>query len=212
MKYFNVIESIRAIICSSFLGFFMGGLYNSLSTLISCTRRLLFVWITVLRSHSVSDFKKSTVRNDGKASAVRKNVYDLIFFTVFGVLYIFLCYLLLDGVHRFYVLIPLIVVFIISKQTLGIIFEKIILFAYNLLYPVAFLMLYVLAFPLRKAYRLAYKLFERPIKYALNLLKGIVSAIRIQKKQKQIFKYFKSTPTIFSCFFIIRQVLCVIIE
>ena len=212
MKYFNVIESIRAIICSSFLGFFMGGLYNSLSTLISCIRRLLFVWITVLRSHSVSDFKKSTVRNDGKASAVRKNVYDLIFFTVFGVLYIFLCYLLLDGVHRFYVLIPLIVVFIISKQTLGIIFEKIILFAYNLLYPVAFLMLYVLAFPLRKAYRLAYKLFERPIKYALNLLKGIVSAIRIQKKQKQIFKYFKSTPTIFSCFFIIRQVLCVIIE
>ena len=212
MKYFNVIESIRAIICSSFLGFFMGGLYNSLSTLISCIRRLLFVWITVLRSHSFSDFKKSTVRNDGKASAVRKNVYDLIFFTVFGVLYIFLCYLTLDGVHRFYVLIPLIVVFIISKQTLGIIFEKIILFAYNLLYRVAFLMLYVLTFPLRKAYRLAYKLFERPIKYALNLLKGIVSAIRIQKKQKQIFKYFKSTPTIFSCFFIIRQVLCVIIE
>ena len=212
MRYFSITVIVRAIISSTFLGFTMGGLYNSLSTLISCTVKLLGVWITVLRANSVSELKKRTVKKQSAVSAVRKNVYDLIFFIVFGVLYVFLCYITLDGAHRLYVLIPLIAVFFISKQTLGIVFEKIILYIYNAVYSLLFLILYALTLPLRITCRPVYKLIERPIKYALKLLNRAIVAMRIRKKQKQIFKYFKSSPTIFSCFFIIRQVLCAIIE
>ncbi len=198
MRYFSITEVVRAIIGSSFLGFLMGGLYNSLSTLISCTCRLLGVWITVLRSHSISNCKECTIQKKEAASVARKSVYDLMFFVVFGVLYVFLCYLTLDGAHRFYVLIPLIIVFFLSKQTLGVVFEKIILIIYNVVYRAVFFVLYVLTFPLRIVYRLTYKLLERPFKCAFKFLEHVVSAIHIRKKQKQIYKYFKSSPTIFS--------------
>ncbi len=195
MRYFSIQDVLGAIFSSSLLGLFAGGLYNSLSTLISCISGLLGILVRVLRSDSIN-CANSTVQHTTAVSAARKNVFDFIFFFATGGLYLLLCYLTLDGIHRFYVLLALIITFFISKKTLGVVFENIILFVYKIMYSIAFYIIYVLTYPLRIAFKLLRSVLRRPLMCALSLFHSFVFALHIAYKRRQIRRYFKSTPLI----------------
>lgn len=195
MRYFDIHDICDAIFSSSLLGIFAGGLYSSLSTLISCILGLFGVLVRALRSNSIR-CAKNAVRSRTAISSIRRNVYDFIFFVIVGILYVFLSYLTLDGIHRLYVLLALIFAFFISKRTLGVVFENIILSVYKVVYSILFCLTYVITYPLHLIYRLLFNLLKRPFAYAVTLFRSCAFKLRIARKQRQIRRYFKSTPLI----------------
>lgn len=195
MRYFDVYDICAAIFASSILGIFAGGIYRSLSTLISCTFGLFGIFPRALRSNSIR-FTKNVARNHIAISSFRRNVYDFLFFVIVGIFYVFLSYLTLDGIHRLYVLFALIITFFISKKTLGVVFENLILLVYKVVYSILFCFAYVTTYPLRLIYRLLFNLLKRPFAYFLALLNCCAFKLRIAHKQRQIHRYFKSTPSI----------------
>ncbi len=196
MRYFALADVARAVLFSSLLGFLMGCVYNSLSTLISCTYRLITICFDVLRSHSIKQCVKHYPPENTAVSNVKRSIYDLLFFVGCGIEYIILCYLTLDGVHRLYVLVPTVVAFFISKNTLGAIFEKLICFAYTAIYRGLFCVLYLLTYPLKVVCRLVYKLLTKPLGRLISFLKRRTDALQMRKKQRQIQDFFKSAPLI----------------
>ena len=195
MRYFDVYDICAAIFASSILGIFAGGIYRSLSTLISCTFGLFGILPCALRSNSIR-FTKNVARNHIAISSFRRNVYDFLFFVIVGIFYVFLSYLTLDGIHRLYVLFALIITFFISKKTLGVVFENLILLVYKVVYSILFCFTYVTTYPLRLIYRLLFNLLKWPFAHSVALLNCCAFKLRIAHKQRQIHRYFKSTPSI----------------
>ena len=195
MRYFDVRDICAAIFASSILGIFAGGIYRSLSTLISCIFGFFGISVRALHSNSIR-CAKNAVQDHAAISSIRSNVYDFLFFVIVGILYVFLSYASFDGIQRFYVLVTLIVAFFISKKTLGVVFENIVLLIYRVAYSILFCLTYVITYPLRLVYRLLFNLFKRPFAHAITLFASYAFKLRIAHKQRQIRRYFKSTPLI----------------
>ena len=191
MKYFALAELLRAIICSSILGFFLGCIYNSLSTLVSAISRIITVGLSVIRSHSIRDDVSGNLHKNKVTTAIQKNIYDFLFFTICGLLYLIVCYLTLDGVHRFFVLALTVASFIISKNTFGALFEKTISVIFNIIYRALFLIIYVLTYPARILARLVLKMLTRPAMRLFDWYIGIKESVHIRIKKKEIRNFFK---------------------
>ena len=195
MRYFTLTDILRAILCSSFLGFIMGGIYKSLSTLIFCIYRLLTVIFAVFKSRSILSLREqASIKPHSTGGG--KNAYDFVFFIVFGVSYILLCYIALDGVHRLYVLLPAILTFFVSKCTLGSIFEKAVFGLYALAYFITFNLLFVFSYPLRIVIRYLQRLLSVPAKRVIGWGSAVTNKKLIKKKQRQIKAFFKSASLI----------------
>ena len=191
MRYFTFSEISRALICSSILGLLAGGIYNSLSTLFSCVYRLLSLGRAVIRSTSVSQCRVHA-SIDNEHSVLAMGVFDFIFFTVLGCAHILFCYLTMDGIFRFYILITSIIAFFVSKKIFGAIFEAVIVRIYTAIYCMSFAVVFVLTYPLRLIWRLTKRIFSAPIKRAEKVITTLIISRLIAKKQKQIFIFFKS--------------------
>ena len=194
MKYFSLFDVLRAILRSSLLGFIMGGIYNSLSTIIACTCKLFGVGVYAIRSSSLSDWHKAFKPQEWRSSS--KNAYDFVFFACFGVMHIMLCYLSMDGVLRLYILIPSVITFFVSKNTVGAIFKKVIIGIYTLVYRILFFLLYVLTYPLRILGCAIITLFSPLLKRIIYIIHKTNKKLLMRKKERQIVSYFKSATKI----------------
>ena len=194
MKYFSFSDIIYALLCSSALGFIMGGIYNSLSALTGCVRKLLCVGIDAVRSPSISHCKSRSSLNKRQGASV--NVYDFVFFLSFGAMHILLCYLTMDGVQRLYILIPSIITFIVSKNTVGAAFEKIIIWIYTPVYRILFILLFVITYPLRLIV-CGMKILLTPLFKRIVLLinKTRINSLH-RKNKRQIQRFFDSAAKI----------------
>ena len=194
MKYFSFDDILYALLSSSLLGFIMGGVYGSLSTIISCTRKLLGVGVAAMRSPSLSDCRKASILQEGHSGS--RNVYDFIFFACFGATHILLCYLTMDGVLRLYILVPSIITFIVSKNTVGAIFERLFICLYTVVYRISFTLLYLLTYPLRLICRgitlMLSPLYTRIVRITIKIKNNLL----IRQKKRQIRLFFKSASKI----------------
>jgi hypothetical protein len=194
MKYFSFSDFAYALMCSSTLGLIMGGIYNSLSTIIASICKLLWVGIDALISPTISRPRAITESPVGRNAMA--NVYDFVFFLTFGAAHILLCYITMDGVQRIYIIIPSIITFIVSKNTLGALFEKIFIGIYTPVYRILFTLLYLLTYPLKLLYRgmkiLLLPLFKR---IALFIEKTRINTL-LRKKKRQLRIFFNSATKI----------------
>ena len=194
MKYFSFFDIIRAILRSTLLGLIMGGIYASLSTIISCTCKLFGVGVAATRAPTISDCRMALTLRQRRSNS--QNVYDFVFFACFGAIHILLCYLSMDGVLRLYVLIPSIITFIVSKNTIGAVFEKIIVRIYASLYRILFMLLFVVTYPLR-LFACGIKILLLPlfIRIVLIINKTRINSLH-RKNKRQIQRFFDSAAEI----------------
>lgn len=192
MKYFALGDVLYSLASLSLLGFVMGGIYNSLSTIMSAIGYLLSVGIKVARADSIHGYRKAHL-NQGKHTAT-ESIYDFIFILCYGVIFLLICYLTLDGVVRLYSLIVSVAVFFISKKTLGRMFDKIILYVSHALCKAVFCIVFVLTYPLRVIVSILSKVLSPIVRWLVSLITFIDYSISIHKTRKQMRRFFNSIP------------------
>ena len=144
MIYFESAEIFYSIIFAFLFGIITGIAYRSVYTL-GTGLILLFRAFSLLFSNikfkSILVFSVKKKSNDFK---MFNHFFDFIFFFTIGILYICLTYLTLDGVLRVYVLIIAALGFFISRNTLGVALEKIVLLFIELVNTTWTLILFIL--------------------------------------------------------------------
>ena len=191
MRYFSAYEILRAIACSSILGAIAGCVYSALSTLFSCIWRLLCIVLTVFSSTKPNQciaHASLSKRHSGIASLI----FDIIFFVGYGVAHILACYVTMDGIPRIYVIIPSIAIFFVSKNTMGEMFERLIVCLYTAIYCIAFVAVFLITYPLRILWRISKRLMTPPILYTVHLIVTLLNERLMKKKEKQIRAFFAS--------------------
>ena len=192
MKYFTLGEILSSAAGLSVLGFCMGCIYNSLSTIMSSLWYLLSVGFRVAKSNSIHGYR--TALSDHKQHTATKSIYDFIFVLCYGVFFLLICYLSLDGVVRLYSLAASLIAFFISKKTLGRMFDKIILLISRALYRAAFCIVFILTYPLRVIVSLLKKALSPLLRRIVALTSFIGYSISINKTRKQMRRFFNTIP------------------
>ncbi len=189
MKYFALGDVLYSVALLSLLGLFMGGIYNSLSTILSSIRYILSVGIRVARSNSIREC--STGLSNQKKCIATASIYDFIFVLCYGASLLLICYITLDGVVRLYSLIASLIAFFTSKKTLGRIFDKIILQLSHTLCKAVFCIVFILTYPLRIIVSILNKALSPLARRISALITFIVYSISFYKARKQMRRFFQ---------------------
>ncbi len=171
MKFFTVAEILNSVFLSAFSGVIFGCVYECFEAILSCTRKILNIFYDVIRVLPLFSRKNvnNIIKNKEcvKASAFTGNLYEGTFFFIFGIFFILLLYITLDGIFRVYILATVLIFFVLSKRYLGAPAAKAINKILNSVYTVVFWSVLILFIPPFKLFRLikgAYMKIASPIK------------------------------------------------
>lgn len=194
MIYFTTFEIIRSIIAAGSLGLFFGCFFSAAENTLA-SLKLLFALpyesYRLSKNYALLKEKRIAPRKKSPLTKIARNVFEFFFFLLFGIAYIALVYVFLDGVFRIYFTLITIFTFFVGKRFLGAPFCKI----YDLLFRGIYLVLMIslsfiyiplsfifgiiksialLAFsPLEKRYRIIYS------KYLINKKIKEISRIKL---------------------------------
>ncbi len=185
MRYFSANEILISLIFAIFFGIASGGLYKSAECLTSSVRSVLSTVTSVWKASSIFDLNKEKSEQNNKMIHIKQNTFDFFFFIFLGTLYIFLCYLTLDGVFRIYMLIFAAASFFISKKTLGVLFRRVITFVFTILRWLVFVILYILTLPIKVTFRAVVRILSPPIRRILFCIKKRKSIGLANKKYRE---------------------------
>ena len=186
MKFFSAVEILNSLFFSMFFGIISGCIYKS-SVFIMCAIKKTF--LIPFDSFKLScDFSLNKVkykwntRSKLKLNLIEKIIFEAILFSIFGLSTLFIIYIFLDGVFRFYIILTVVIFFIISVKTIakwgGIVFEKI----YGKIYFIELLFFSSILLPITKVLLFIYTKLAKitaPIKIKYKISKSIC----IEKKK-----------------------------
>lgn len=160
MRYFSVYEIIRSIFFSALSGVVLGCIYKaSVCVLVAIKSCVLFIpsvinllpGFKISRIHELIRFQK--IHSINPAS---KNVFEFCLFLFFGIYFILLNYIILDGIFRIYILFILIAMFFVAIKTFGKFFSYIFYRSFDLIYFSALFIACVMLFPIYNILRLIF--------------------------------------------------------
>ena len=194
MKYVALADILSSVAQLSLLGFFMGCIYNSLSSIISFVWYILSVGIRVAKSNSIHGYR--TGPSSKEQCIATDSIYDFIFVLCYGALFLLICYLTLDGVVRLYALIASLIAFFISKKTFGRMFNEAILRLSCALCRIAFCIVFILTYPLRTIVSILKRVLSPVMVRIISLTNRMAYTMSIYKTRKQTQRFFNSIPKI----------------
>lgn len=175
-------EILLAVCISFFFGLLFGGAYHSFSAIIASIKNLLLLEINVLKAKSISEYKKGKIIDSSTKKFVGRNVYDFFFFLIFGLSYLIICYVITDGVFRFYLFAITVITFFFSVKTIGSLFQRIILWFFYFIYSFAFALAYILNYPLKLLIGCLKSPISRLCGYLLKNMRSIKGKLAFKRK------------------------------
>ncbi len=180
MIYHSFNEFLFAILVFLIYGIITSGIYISQNVLISWTKRFIKIPIITFKNNKIFSNKKHK-----NSLLLRYHITDFILFTLFGIGYIVLQYIALDGAFRIFFLLIFLFGFYISQNSIGQLIKFILNFILKLLYEIAFRIFNIFVFPIRFIIKLILKLFF-PIGRAIKGYVKIFRKNKISKKNTKI--------------------------
>ena len=187
MKYFELVDVLRAVIVSFFYGAVFGGVYSSYNAITDGVCRFFLLPLSVLSASGISEMQREDEKKGKRRFKARQNASDFVFFLILGFSYILMTYILLDGIFRVYVLLLFLIGFFLSRKTLGALFEKVFKFLFDIAYKLSFVAFYVLVFPLKQFFKkviMPFCVILLNIKQKSKSKKMLIKKIRRIKKSK----------------------------
>jgi len=196
MKFFSAAEFLNSLIFSMFFGIVSGCIYKSSVFIICAIKKTFLIPFDSFKlscNFSLNKVKlKWNTRRNLKLNLIEKNIFEAILFSIFGLSILFIIYIFLDGVFRFYIILTVVIFFIISVKTISKwvanVFEKI----YEKIYFIELLLFSSILLPITKIFLFIYNKAEKitaPIKTKYKISRSI----SIEKnKINEIFKLIKN--------------------
>lgn len=180
MIYHSLNEFLSAIFYFSIYGIITSGIYISQDVLISWIKRFIKIPVIAFENHKIFSNKKRK-----KSLLLRYHITDFILFTLFGIGYIVLQYISLDGAFRIFFLLIFLFSFYLSQSSIGRLIKIALNFILKLLYEMIFRFYNFVVFPIRFIIKLLVKLFI-PIGKAIKGYIKIFRKRQISKKNTRI--------------------------
>ena len=163
MIFFTFSEIVISLLCSIFLGVIFGGVYFASELLLSFVKGSFLIIpraFLLSRKLSITNMKiQINAMKRVKLFAVEKNIFEFFVFLFFGISFIVLSYITLDGSLRAYMLIPLCLFGFISYKYLGNFFSSVFYRLFLGIYSISVVSLAVCFLPLCRFYVLLQRLF-----------------------------------------------------
>ena len=147
MRYFTLKEILLSVVLFSIFGIISGFLYFVFFIDKHRVKKIVFCGLYVLKSHSYSP---SITLKPSKSvrwiEIIVESLYEFVFFTILGAIYILLLYVGCDGVFRAYTLIIALlfsylsycVIFRCCNRIVNFILDKVFLTTYSTLYVILY--------------------------------------------------------------------------
>lgn len=195
MMYFTFREMLVALLSYLAFGFFAGWVYECLRCLFADIGLLFAVVPAAWKSALLRDkgereavFRKAT---DKELPPVKREICGFVFTLFFGVTFLLLTYLALDGVFRLYMLAAALFSFAVFEKLLGIPSRKLALAGFSRVLRVLFVLLHLVFFPMRVVLRFFGRYLLSPIcekvrDLVLRIRNGILVKRKISEWQKSL--------------------------
>lgn len=194
MIYFSIKEIITSIISFFILGCFCGGAYKSSYILLDFSKKLLALPVYSYRKHN-KNLKLDIIIRQRARSELFTNIFDFLFTVLISISFILFSYVFLDGSVRAFSLLFFAFGYILSLNFLSGYITVILIKSTNCLF-LFFLFIYcILLYPLFFLIGIIKKIIEPIINSMVNKLEIINTKRIIQKKSKQIEKFFIKNNT-----------------
>ena len=170
MKYFNGTQILYSLVLFSVFGMLVGALYFLCFVDRNQIKKIAFCWLYVLKSKSFSPTEKlNYAKGFGFYSKIVGYLYEFVFFSLSGVIYILLLYVGCDGVFRLYTLIIFSVFGCLSYKLTNAVLGKTVSYLFDKCFIALYALLFVISYPLR---------------YLLNTVNRITAMITNKIKSK----------------------------
>ncbi len=168
MIFFSLWEILISVLTASLSGFVFGLFYMASGAIFSSVKEIFFLLPRALINIPHFKLKNWGIPKGNRSSRkLSREIFDFFSFLIFGIAFIVINYLVLDGVFRVYFFIFVLIFFLIAKKTLGSAFSIAYSRAFDFLYKRIFVLISLFILPL---YKLIRKITE--------LIKKITSPIR----------------------------------
>ena len=192
MIFFTVKEILISVLIFSAAGFAFGALYMASGAIFSSFFETLLIIPKAFKNISNFGFGTRAIKRVSKKhGALFEGFFDFFIFLIFGVFYIIINYLALDGVFRFYSLIFTVIFFCIAKITVGKGFAVCYGRAYDLFYGIAFTSVSVILLPIYKLWQRLRGIFKKLVSPLVKKFGAIRQKRLTRKKLNQIDLFFK---------------------
>ncbi|MBE6643893.1 MAG: hypothetical protein E7612_00780 [Ruminococcaceae bacterium] len=191
MKFFTVYEIFISIILSAATGFLYGGFFCASENILIFLKKIISIFHISISVISKKEEKRFLERifeyRKFNLTVIERTVLDFLFFTLFGVGFIILSYVTLDGYIRLYLIFLTLLFFFISckffRKIFVVVFDRIL----GIIYNIFLLCVSIALFPLYKLLKFIFnfiKKIARPIKRICMLKR---SNRLVKKKLKKIY-------------------------
>lgn len=192
MKFFSAVEILNSLFFSIIFGIISGCIYKSSVCIMCAIKKTILIPFDSLRLSGVFSLNKvinkCKNRKSVKLTLIEENIFEAILFSLFGLSTIFIIYIFLDGVFRFYIILTVVIFFIISVKTIAKWFEYVFEKIYGKIYFFELLIFSTLLFPIIKVFSFVYYKIIK-ITAPLKMKYKISKSLCIEKKKiNEIFK------------------------
>lgn len=189
MKFFTGIEFLRSIIITSTAAFALGCIYKMAHALLLAVCRTVLILYHVcvaIRNRKTRKLHESIKELESFNISIKGlslNVFEGVLFTLFGIVFIILLYVALDGVFRFYVFVLFASFFILAANTLGEGAATLFNMIFQKVYALFFILVYVTVLPLYLLIEKALKLISKML---LPLKKRRLNTVSLKVRDRKI--------------------------
>lgn len=162
MKFFSFYELFSAFLGYLGWGVFCGVFYSCSLSMLYGIKKIVLIPYDICISRGKPKKFKYKMRQKIRFIAMI-NLYDFFCFLIFGAIFIFITYIFLDGVLRFYFLVLFFLAGFFANKFCGKFFEKRFAILFNFLYRILYCILYPVFIPVGYLLKLLQRLLV-PIK------------------------------------------------
>ncbi len=182
MIFFTAREILISVLSAAAFGFAFGVFYTTSHAVFFSLYDVVMLFLRVIRN--IGSFRakdKHTPQKNRKASRLSCEVFDFLSFFIFGIIYLIINYLTLDGVFRIYPLIIAAAFFFMAKATVGKSTSYFYLYLFNRIYGVLYIILSLIFLPI-------YKLIKKIRRTVLVLISPIKNKIDKRRAKRLVGK------------------------
>ena len=195
MKFFTSFEIFRAVFLSAITGLIFGAVYIASERIIFWIHRIIYLVPNTIKSipqFSLSEIiRKNKNKPAVKYSQISKNIHEGILFFLFGLAFILLLYIALDGLFRLYVLLIVVIFSLISVKSIGKLIARSLECFFSAVYAFLYRLLLVIFYPF-------YRLLSRILKLIRRACIPIKKRRLLKLSQKITKRKFMETDKAFS--------------
>ena len=189
MIYFSFYEILKALVAFFVLGCLFGGFYNCMGHLILFFKELILIPKSSYLKYKKIPYKYKKTRQNS-FSNITLFFIDFIFIFIFGISFILLSYIVLDGDIRMYSLLLVFIGYVLSLKVLGAFFPVLISKLSNIIIIILKKLFFIILYPLFFLCDNIIKLISPIIKIITNRYKILKFRLLVLQKKKQIEKFF----------------------